>query len=144
MWRRWHSPSRRNPDPLDLALFVAALAPEQRSRVKAAASLVILRCRLVTWSTAVHPFCVSGGEGRWWLFKAGRRSGDAVAINAKMTCIPPRGLCIEATLHCAAHLATETMRRLTARACDDRARALVKRVLLPFHHLSFATNLLQI
>ena len=56
------------------------------------------------------------------LFKAGRRSVAAFAINTKTTCIPPRGSAAmhrsDASLH--AHLATEMIRRLTARATMRR------------------------
>ena len=91
--------------PLIRRISLRRWAAHQRYRVKAPAPLMVLLCGLVTWSTAVHRSCATARkgrgavvecvrrEGRWWIFKAGRRSGYAVAINAKTVCIPPRGLC---------------------------------------------------
>ena len=70
-WIRWRLrrciPGRRNPEPLDAAYLVAALAAQQGSRVKAAALLEVLLRRPDTGSAAVHRVCASGrGEGWWW------------------------------------------------------------------------------
>ena len=59
-------------------------------------------------------------EGRWWIFKAGRMTGKAIANNTKTTPSWALWRCYEETLHCAVHLATEMMRRLTARATMRR------------------------